>query len=206
MSANGEAPFFNAPDFPQRDGTLVEAPGETFADPVSGLVTASPEPRTAVPNGSEPPVIPVAGPVQHDPEVVRRMVEAVREQDAQGPHTPDAILPAGTTSTIGENVAPPLGVLPRQRTWPSRPPQLLRPIRPAAAQQAEPVEIEAEAEAEAVPVRKRRRVPSLTMPTIGRPSSSMAGVLLAVALLIIFGVVAIEMVSSLVSSVTGLFN
>jgi hypothetical protein len=44
------------------------------------------------------------------------------------------------------------------------------------------------------------------MPTIGRPSSSMAGVLLAVALLIIFGVVAIEMVSSLVSSVTGLFD
>ena len=207
MSANGEAPFFNAPDFPQRDGTLVETPGETFADPVSGLVTANPEPRTAVAYGGEPPVTPVAGPVQHDPEVVRRMVEAVRERDAQGPYTPDAILPAGTTSTIGENVAPPLGVLPRQRTWPSRPPQLLRPIRPAAARQAEPIDdFEAEAEAEAVPVRKRRRVPSLTMPTIGRPSSSMAGVMLAVALLIIFGVVAIEMVSSLVSSVTGLFN
>src|SRR6266498_165751 len=111
MSANGEAPFFNAPEFPQRDGTLVETPGETFADPISGLVTASPEPRAAVPNGNEPPVIPVAGPVQHDPEVVRRMVEAVREQEAQGPHTPDAIPPAGTTGTVGENVAPPLGVL-----------------------------------------------------------------------------------------------
>lgn len=206
MSVNGEAPFFNAPDFPQRDGTLVESPGETFADPVSGLVTASPEPRTAVPYGSEPPVIPVAGPVQHDPEVVRRMVDAVREQDAQGPHTPNAIPPAGTSSTFGENVAPPLGVLPRQRTWPSRPPQLLRPLRPAPAQPAEPIDAEAEAEAEAAPVRRRRRVPSLSMPTIGRPSSSMAGVMLAVALLIIFGIVAIEMVSSLVSSVTALFD
>ncbi len=207
MSANGEAPFFNAPDFPQRDGTLVESPGETFADPVSGLVTANPEPRTAVADGNEPPVTPVAGPVQHDPEVVRRMVEAVREQDAQRPYTPDAIAPAGTTGTLGEQVAPPLGVLPRQRTWPSRPPQLLRPLRPAQPS-AEAVEaVEVDVEAEEVPVRgRRRRVPSLSMPTIGRPSSSMAGVMLAVALLVIFGIVAIEMVSSLVSSVTGLFD
>lgn len=41
---------------------------------------------------------------------------------------------------------------------------------------------------------------------IGRPSSSASGVILAVVLLIVFGVVAIEMVSSLVSSVTGLFD
>ena len=203
MSANGAAPFFNAPELPLRDGTLVETPGETFADPVSGLVTANPEPRAAVPNGSEPPVTPVAGPVQHDPEVVRRMVEdALREDQPQGgPRTPDAIPPAGTTGTLGENVAPPLGVLPRQRTWPSRPPQLLRPNRQASVPE------EFDDEAEAIPVqRRRRRVPSLSMPTIGRPSSSMAGVMLAVALLVVFGIVAIELVSSLVSSVTGLFD
>ncbi|WIV60156.1 hypothetical protein [Amycolatopsis nalaikhensis] len=205
MSANGEAPFFNAPELTQRDGTLSEAPGETFADPVSGLVTANPEPRTAAPNGHEPDAIPVAGPVQPDEEVVRRMVEeTLREEEAK---TPAAIPPAGTTSTVGEEVAPPLGVLPRQRsrqrTWPSRPPLLQRAARPDPA-----AEDDFDDDLEVVPVKRRRlpKMPSMSMPAFNRPSSSMAGVLLAVALLIVFGFVAIEMVSSLVSSVTGLFD
>ena len=207
MSANGEAPFFNAPELPQRDGTLAGPIGETFADPVAGLVTAGAEPRAAVANGSEPPAIPVAGPVPHDPEVVRRMVEgALSEQDGQGaPQTPEAIPPAGTLGTLAENGKPPLGVLPRQRTWPTRPPQLLRPIRPAQ-KLAEAVELPAEEEPEVPPPTRRRRLPALTMPTISKPSSNTTGVLLAVALLIVFGIVAIEMVSSLVSSVTGLFK
>jgi hypothetical protein len=59
-----------------------------------------------------------------------------------------------------------------------------------------------------VPVKRRRlpKLPSVSMPAFNRPSSSMAGVMLAVALLVVFGFVAIEMVSSLVSSVTGLFD
>ncbi|MEQ0559003.1 hypothetical protein ABJI51_07975 [Amycolatopsis sp. NEAU-NG30] len=191
MSANGEAPFFNASELTQRDGTLSEAPGEMFADPVSGLVTAAPEPRTAIPVGQEPPAIPVAGPVQPDPEVVRRMVEeTLREEEAK---TPEAIPPAGTT---GE--APPLGLLPRQRnrqrTWP------LRPVRQELADDVDDLDV--------VPVKRRRlpKLPSVSMPAFNRPSSSMAGVMLAVALLVVFGFVAIEMVSSLVSSVTGLFD
>ncbi|WP_233223599.1 hypothetical protein [Amycolatopsis sp. CA-128772] len=205
MSANGEAPFFNAPELTQRDGTLSEAPGEMFADPVSGLVTASPEPRTAVPNGHEPGAIPVAGPVQPDEEAVRRMVEeTLRDDDRAGLRTPAAIPPAGT---LGEAGAPPMGLLPRQRnrqrsTWPSRPPQIMRPVRqdPLAEDEVDDVDV--------VPVKRRRlpRMPSVTMPAFNRPSSSAAGVMLAVVLLIVFGFVAIEMVSSLVSSVTGLFD
>ncbi|SFW59184.1 hypothetical protein [Amycolatopsis australiensis] len=205
MSANGEAPFFNAPELTQRDGTLSEAPGEMFADPVSGLVTADPEPRAAVADGQEPLAIPVAGPVKHDEEAVRRMVEeTLREDDAR---IPDAIPPAGTTSTVGEHVAPPLGVLPRQRnrqrTWPTRPPLLQRPVR-----QDLPDGDVLDDDLELVPVKRRRlpRIPSMSMPAFNRPSSSAAGVMLAVALLIVFGFVAIEMVSSLVSSVTGLFD
>jgi hypothetical protein len=59
-----------------------------------------------------------------------------------------------------------------------------------------------------VPIKRRRlpRMPSVSMPAFNRPSSSAAGVMLAVVLLIVFGFVAIEMVSSLVSSVTGLFD
>jgi hypothetical protein len=203
MSANGEAPFFNAPELTQRDGTLSAVPGETFADPVSGLVTAAPEPGTAVPLGHEPAAIPVAGPVQPDEEVVRRMVEETLRDEGAKP--PEAIPPAGTLTSVGEAVAPPLGVLPRQRnrqrTWPTRPPQLLRAVRPQ-------VPSEEDDDLEVVPVRRRKlpKMPSVSMPAFNRPSSSAAGVMLAVVLLIVFGFVAIEMVSSLVSSVTGLFD
>ncbi|MFG1640661.1 hypothetical protein ACGFMK_10265 [Amycolatopsis sp. NPDC049252] len=210
MSANGEAPFFGAPELTQRDGTLSEAPGEMFADPVSGLVTTDPEPRTAMPNGHEPAAIPVAGPVQHDEEVVRRMVEeTLREDGVPGAQAPGAIPPAGTTGTLGEDVAPPLGVLPRQRnrqrTWPKRAPQMLRPVRP---QQAPPAADDFDEDLEVVPIKRRKlpKMPAMSMPAIGRPSSSASGVILAVVLLIVFGFVAIEMVSSLVSSVTGLFD
>jgi len=202
MSANGEAPFFNAPELTQRDGTLSEAPGEMFADPVSGLVTAAPEPRTAVANGHEPAAFPVAGPVPPDEEAVRRMVEETLREENGG--TPKAIPPAGTTSSVGEEVSPPMGLLPRQRTrrrtWPTRPPLLQRPVRQKA-----PAEDDFDEDLEVVPV-KRRRLPSMSMPAINRPSSSAAGVMLAVVLLIVFGIVAIELVSSLVSSVTGLFD
>ncbi|MEV6873664.1 hypothetical protein [Amycolatopsis sp. NPDC051128] len=208
MSANGEAPFFDAPELTQRDGTLSEVPGETFADPVSGLVTAAPEPHTAATNGHESAAIQVAGPVPHDAEAVRRMVEeTLREESEAGARTPEAIPPAGTLSTVGEQVAPPLGMLPRQRnrqrTWPTRPPQLLRSVR------QEPLaEEDFDDDLEVVPVKRRRlpRLPSVSMPAFNRPSSSAAGVMLAVVLLIVFGFVAIEMVSNLVSSVTGLFN
>ena len=77
---------------------------------------------------------------------------------------------------------------------------LQRPVR----QQA-PAEDDFDEDLEVVPV-KRRRLPSMSMPAFNRPSSSAAGVMLAVVLLIVFGFVAIEMVSSLVSSVTGLFD
>ncbi|MEU8631594.1 hypothetical protein AB0C38_05455 [Amycolatopsis sp. NPDC048633] len=201
MSANGEAPFFNAPELTQRDGTLSEVPGEMFADPVSGLVTAAPEPRAAVANGQEPGAIQVAGPVPHDEEAVRRMVEETLREDDAG--TPRAIPPAGTTSNVGEDMGPPAGVLPRQRnrrrTWPNRPP-LQRPVRQKAA-----AEDDVDEDLEVVPV-KRRRLPAMSMPAFNRPSSSAAGVMLAVVLLIVFGFVAIELVSSLVSSVTGLFD
>jgi hypothetical protein len=213
MSANGEAPFFSAPELTQRDGTLSEAPGEMFADPVSGLVTTDPEPRTAMPDGREPAAISVAGPVPHDEEVVRRMVEeTLREDGVPGTQVPGAIPPAGTTGTLGEDVAPPLGVLPRQRnrqrTWPKRAPQMLRPVRPQQAPQQAPPEDDFDEDLEVVPVKRRKlpKMPAMSMPAFGRPSSSASGVILAVVLLIVFGFVAIEMVSSLVSSVTGLFD
>jgi hypothetical protein len=201
MSANGEAPFFVAPELTQRDGTLSEAPAEMFADPVSGLVTAAPEPRTGVPDGQEQFL--VAGPVKPDEEAVRRMVEETLREEETGAKAPGAVPPAGTMGGNGEQ---PLGLLPRQRnrrrTWPTRPPQIMRPVR------QDPLPEDDVDDVDLVPVKRRRlpRVPSMSMPAFNRPSSSAAGVMLAVALLIVFGFVAVEMVSSLVSSVTALFD
>lgn len=216
MSATGEAPFFNAPEPTQRDGTLSQTPGEMFADPVSGLVTADPEPRTGLPGGGDSEPVVVAGPVPPDEEAVRRMVEqTLREERESGVQFPVAAPPAGTTGVAVPATAVGTGRkrrlsfggrprVPRQRaTWPSRPPLL----RSKAAPQALPPD-DLDEDLEVVPVKRRKlpRVSSMTMPSMTRPSSSAAGVMLAVVLLLVFGIVAVEMVSSLVSSVTALFD
>ncbi|MGW4485946.1 hypothetical protein ACWEOE_19150 [Amycolatopsis sp. NPDC004368] len=198
MSTNGGAPFFNAPQNtpspqPQADGTLDGAArGERFADPLAGLVTAA-----EVAPGDEPRPLPTARPVQHDPEAVKRMVEAALKEEAA--RTPQQAQPVGERPD-----GVPLGLLPRQRTWPTRAPQLLKKVpRPRPKAKVADDDIEAElAERQA----KKRGLPNIGMPNLGRPSTSAAGVILAIVLLIVFVVIALYMVSSLVSSVTGLFG
>ncbi|WP_239154330.1 hypothetical protein [Amycolatopsis sp. FDAARGOS 1241] len=196
MSTTGGAPFFTAPE-PERDGTLQgSVTGERFADPLSGLVTAA----DAAPATTPDEALPTARPVQHDPEAVKRMVEAALKEEAA--QTPKEIPPL--SGDRPDNV--PLGLLPRQRTWPTRAPQLLKKVprpRPKAKTEIADDDIEAElAERQA----RGRRLPTIGMPNLGRPSTSTAGVLLAVVLLIVFAVVALLMLSSLVSSVSGLFG
>ncbi|WIX81298.1 hypothetical protein QRX50_11280 [Amycolatopsis carbonis] len=204
MSTSGGAPFFNAPQGtqsarsapqPERDGTLDgSVGGERFADPLAGLVTAA----EAAPADDARP-LPTARPVQHDPEAVKRMVEAALREEAA--RTPQPIQPAEEKPD-----GVPLGLLPRQRTWPTRAPQLLKRVprpRPKAKAEVADDDIEAElAERQA----KKRSLPNIGMPNLGRPSTSAAGVILAIVLLIVFVVIALYMVSSLVSSVTGLFS
>jgi hypothetical protein len=200
MGMNGGAPFFNAPD-PERDGTLAEPiRGETFADPLSGLVTAAePPPATAADEAGR---LPTARPVKHDPEVVKRMVEEALREDVQpGPRTPEAVQPAGIRPD-----GVPLGLLPRQRTWPTRAPELLKKVpRPRPKPRPDIADDDIEAELAERQVGKRG-LPTIGMPSFGRPSTNAAGVVIAVLLLVVFGVVAITMVSSLVSSVVGLFD
>ncbi|MFF4595463.1 hypothetical protein [Amycolatopsis sp. NPDC001319] len=213
MSTSGGAPFFNAPQGtqsapntnartapqPERDGTLDgSVGGERFADPLAGLVTAAEAAPAASADESRP--LPTARPVQHDPEAVKRMVEAALREEA-------ARTPQPSQSSAEEKPdGVPLGLLPRQRTWPTRAPQLLKRVprpRPKAKAEVADDDIEAElAERQA----KKRGLPNIGMPNLGRPSTSAAGVILAVVLLIVFVVIALYMVSSLVSSVTGLFS
>jgi hypothetical protein len=203
MSGNGEAPFFDAPDSVKGDGTQADNPGDTFDDPVSGLVTAGASGQSTSAAGSDETHLKIPGPVQHDPEVVSRMVNAAMLADEQPAQSPGAeqsatLPPARAVNTMGEQGAPPIGMLPQQRTWPSRPPQLLRP--PRRAKQEAPVDVDEDAEFE---VRHAKR--SMQLPKFGKPSSNTAGVMIAIALMIIFAVLAIQLLASLFNSVAGLF-
>lgn len=78
-------------------------------------------------------------------------------------------------------------MLPQQRTWPAR--QVLRPGQRMVQRAGK--------------IAKFKPNVSLKAP---KPSAGSAGVILAVVLLVVFGVLAIQMVSSLIDSITGLFN
>jgi len=204
MSGKGGTPFFDAPDFVKGDGTQADPPADTFADPLSGLVTTGTAAQANPSADADEVRVQVPGPVQHDPEVVSKMVNAAmladdRPTDGQGPEQTVDQPPAKIVSTVGEQGAAPIGILPQQRTWPSRPSQLIR--QPRRVKQEEPVEVDEEAEAE---VQRAKR--SMQMPRIGKPSSNTAGVMIAIALMVVFAVLAIQLLASLFSSIAGIFG
>ncbi|MFJ8916975.1 hypothetical protein [Amycolatopsis sp. NPDC102389] len=204
MSGKGETPFFDAPDFVKGDGTQADPPGDRFADPLSGLVTTGTTAPSDPSAEADEVHVQVPGPVQHDPEVVSRMVNAAMLADDHPAESPGAELtaapsPTRVVSTVGEQGAAPIGILPQQRTWPSRPSQLIR--QPRRLKQEEPVEVDEEAEVE---VRRAKR--SMQMPRLGKPSSNTAGVMIAIALMIVFAVLAIQLLASLFNSIAGIFG
>ncbi|EMD25569.1 hypothetical protein B0293_00390 [Amycolatopsis azurea DSM 43854] len=204
MSGKGGTPFFDAPDFVKGDGIQADPPADTFADPLSGLVTTGTAAQANPSADADEVRVQVPGPVQHDPEVVSKMVNAAmladdRPTDGQGPEQTVDQPPAKIVSTVGEQGAAPIGILPQQRTWPSRPSQLIR--QPRRVKQEEPVEVDEEAEVE---VQRAKR--SMQMPRIGKPSSNTAGVMIAIALMVVFAVLAIQLLASLFSSIAGIFG
>lgn len=202
MGATGGTPFFDG------DGTFAPEARDKFADPVSGLVSAG-EPAYAANNDFDR--MRIAGPVQPDADAVREMVNAALLEDGgreylvpvqpAAPLSPSAGLNTGFSADPGQQ---PLGMLPQQRNWPSRPPQLLRRTKQRVAP---PLEAEFE-EAEDVREAEQDVMPRRTPGTVrrGRPSSTSTGVLLAVVLAVVFAVVAIEMLISLFSGISGLFH
>lgn len=124
----------------------------------------------------------VASPVKPDPDVARALVDAELAGDKTGfpPANDDTVPPATTAQPIAP--APPLGMLPRQRTRPG-----LRGYRPSL------------------------RMPRISLPQPGtvrrvKPSSGSTGVIVAIVLMIVFAVLVIEFLSSLISSIAGVFS
>jgi hypothetical protein len=187
MSATGEASLFDS------DGTQAPQPQDSFADPLSGLVTGG---------GATPSVaeeyerVRIADPVQPDPDTVREMVNAAmlaESADYDRAIQPAAIPPQMAGSSVVPE-QPPLGIIPQQKTWPARPPQLLRQARRpkqrvAAKNLKEPQE---------ALKRSQKRIRR------GKPSSS-AGVVIAIVLMIVFAILVIQLLVSLFSSIAGIF-
>lgn len=166
------------------DGTQAAS----FDDPLS-----SPAPRNAV-DDDDFTMTRVASPVRPDSSGVRALVDAELGKDRPAEFSdvievqpPDITPPASPAKAIPP--APPLGILPRQRARPG--------LRPVSG------------------LRGMKR-PQLRMPRLGsarpgtirrtRPSAGSTGVIVAVLLMIVFGVVAIEFLTSLISSISGLFK
>ncbi|HJQ45072.1 MAG TPA: hypothetical protein VJ870_01950 [Amycolatopsis sp.] len=163
------------------DGTQAAA----FDDPLSSA--------SAQPVEDDFTLTRVASPVRPDHAGMRALVDAELAKDrplefasAIEVPQPDAP-PANPAQAIPP--APPLGMLPRQRSRPGlRSMSALRDMK-----------------------RPQLRMPKFTTGRPGpirrtRPSAGSAGVILAVVLMIVFGVVAIEFLSSLISSISGLFH
>ena len=138
----------------------------------------------------------VASPVRPDSSGVRALVDAelAKERpaefsdviDVSTPHL-DTTPPAHPAPAIPP--APPLGMLPRQRSRPG--------LRSMAGLRAVK--------------RPQLRMPRLSAPQPGairrpKPSAGSTGVILAVVLMIVFAIVALEFLSSLISSIAGLFS
>ncbi|NKQ58361.1 hypothetical protein HFP15_36470 [Amycolatopsis sp. K13G38] len=155
------------------DGTHAAA----FDDALSGPVRADEDDFT---------LTRVASPVRPDSTAIRTMVDPetpLEFSDAVevDPATPDAVPPAHSAAAVPP--APPLGMLPRQRTRPG-----LRSLKR--------------------PQLRMPRFSSVSPGTIRRPkpSAGSTGVILAVVMVLVFLFVAIQFLSSLISSISGLFN
>jgi hypothetical protein len=189
MSATGGTPFFDP------DGTHAPVPQDSFADPLSGTVTASDADESVA---EEFERLRIADPVQPDPDMVREMVNATAlAENGAGdrPFQPGAV-PSQVNGAAPGSGQTPLGVIPQQRTWPARAPGLLRGVR-RPKQRVSDEDLD-----EVRPPRQRRPRPRLRPM---KPSSNSTGVIVAIILMIVFAVVAIQLLASLFSSIAGIF-
>jgi tetrahydromethanopterin S-methyltransferase subunit F len=89
-----------------------------------------------------------------------------------------------------------MGIIPQQRTWPARPPQMLRQAR-------WPKPRRAAKSADDLRVPKQKAARNRIRP--GKPSNNLTGVIIAIVLMIVFAVVFIQLLSSLFSGIASIF-
>ncbi|MBK1785171.1 hypothetical protein [Prauserella cavernicola] len=178
------------------DGTQAPDPAQSFSDPLSGLVTSGRPDNQSTderPERNDFTSFQLATPVEPDPDMVKGMVDAAMageqlpDQDAEDAPADDAVALPGAPPESGDDGPP--GVYSRQsRGWAARTqllPQMLRKRQEGREKAPKP-------EGERGLVRK--------------PSNGSAGLLIALVLMAVFGIVAIQFISSLIESISSLFN
>lgn len=183
------------------DGTQAPEPAQSFTDPLAGLVSSGRPDFSVRRERDDYSDVEIASPVEPDPEMVRSMVDAALAGEQGEPGAKSGAEadddPNATTGEVPVVKAPlpaassqPPGVYHRQqRAWPARSqllPQVLR--------------------------RRQSRVPRDETPAPEavrqprRPSRGSAGLAVALVLLLVFGIVAIQFVTSFIESIAGLFD
>lgn len=215
----------------EADGTAEPAPPPDFADPLSGFgvgdgggaseaeppppvgpVTPDPEmvrqmvhAAMAADDGSAPELRAAVDQVlPADPPTASEQTSPVIPIQPIGPRPGEQSAgDGGDSGSAGQQGAEPLGMLPQQRrTWPIRPHLMRRGLRrrpPARAVDAPAEDVETEAAEQEVARQPVRAV-------LPKPSSGSAGVVVAIVLMLVFGIVAIQMLSSLIESITSIFE
>ncbi|SFB09345.1 hypothetical protein SAMN05216266_104298 [Amycolatopsis marina] len=171
------------------DGTQAPSPPPAFPDPLAGLVTG-------VSSGSgirdytpdDFVEVEIAEPVEPDPEVVRGMVDAALSQEQDASTGPLRAVPRPAAAQRAPAAQPPLGMLAQQQSGTSV--QTTRMRQALRTRQG----------------RAQTERASSGDPVMRKPSSGSAGVALAIILLVVFGILIIQLISSLFSSVSGIFN
>lgn len=186
------------------DGTQSPAPPPLFADPLAGLITGSSS-ADVVTDPYEDIVVPVAKPVEADRESVQAMLKVLDDEgepaagDYYGEREKE-----GDYYGEGETEGDYYGSGPAQqrapRTRASLPGMLPMPERKPAGQRVRQA-------LKAYPYPRRNAAGKLP-PTGERPAANrnMAGVVIALVLLVIFAVIAIQVISGIVDAIGGAFD
>ncbi|WP_199431570.1 hypothetical protein [Qaidamihabitans albus] len=166
------------------DGTQAPQPPQTFTDPLAGLAGSDKSDPGMFGSGRDDFTdIKIAEPVEPDPDVVRNMVDAALADEEKAKEAPAARAEGPARPSEPSN--PPPAAPPRSWRAPGQLlPQMLRPRRRG----------------------QERQVPEPTGPALRKPSNGSAGVALALVLLLVFVIIAIQFVASFFESVSGIFQ
>lgn len=176
------------------DGTQDPSPYREFADPAVGGDFVAP--ATGV-GGSTAPQI--AEPVRPDSDAVRKLVDEMSgETQYSGAESTSPAIPPQNVSDekSADEQSEPLGMLPQtqRRSWPIRPNRARRGLTTRRTKPSGPTP--GDDDQQIVAVRRSRE----------RMSNSSLGVAIAIVLLVVFGIVALQFVISLVDSIRSLFD
>ncbi|MQA61948.1 MAG: hypothetical protein GEU86_10705 [Actinophytocola sp.] len=170
------------------DGTQPLAPCRVYPDPLAGLVTGESSEGALMTTWYDDVMVPVAKPVEADPEAVRAMTEAALSDFV--PEQAEARSGSSSTGPLPRQREPERSALGYPGMLPVMPGQHAgKRVRQALRHYPQP--------------RQRREAAEAARLVPKAPKGNMGGVIVALILIVIFGVVAFEVFAGIVSAIMG---